>query len=203
MKTNRRNFIKNVAYLLSGALASISGFVSAALPMTSVPKAKGLSAQDICNEALEKIGHKRIPKFHPSDRVCISATMPESMKHFEKDKDATVIYSETTQDGHGIEGGTKIIYVLEIDGVGRRAWYPEELLTKIGTLVERFDSRQRYEIGTRLVTHEGFQFRYIREPVGIILLGKETTRPFWRWIPDNEFVANPPEEYLTMLKLEL
>lgn len=37
MNTNRRNFIKSVCYLLSGALASISGFVSAALGSATYP----------------------------------------------------------------------------------------------------------------------------------------------------------------------
>lgn len=200
---NRRNFFKGVTGFIAGVLVA--------------PKAKakdklmcGGQNGTLCPRCkfnkyptLDEICKNPNPKFHTGNRVRISATMPESMSHFAKGKDATVLYSSFTQDGNGIKGGTKIIYALEIDGIGACSWYPEELLTKIGTLVECIDSRQRYEVGTRLATSEDVWYRYIKKPpIGTDLLGRKITRPYWCWILESEFYANPPEEYLTMLNIE-
>ncbi len=61
---NRRNFIKGVSCLLSGALASISGFVSAALPGTIAPKPERLSfdAGDISHELKAQIDERKYHK---------------------------------------------------------------------------------------------------------------------------------------------
>lgn len=58
------------------------------------------------------------------------------------------------------------------------------------------DSRQQHRIGTYLIASNGLRFRYVRKPIGVEVLGHKTTRPFWCWIPENEFIENPPQEYL-------
>lgn len=60
----RRDFIKNASCLLGGALASISGFVSAALPGATVPQTKGLTLEKLrqYRDELEKAEAKYLKR---------------------------------------------------------------------------------------------------------------------------------------------
>lgn len=138
---NRRNFFKTVTGFVAGVCAAFVPkakaeewtYVVASYNgkgnsdgIEIYPKRKRIkpAPDDVC---------KRLPKYHTGDRVHVG-DLPDYMSHFRGgNKDATVLYSNTTQDGHGIDSGKKIIYAyaLDVDGFGYNAWYPEELLTKI------------------------------------------------------------------------
>lgn len=79
----------------------------------------------------------------------------------------------------------------------------EVVKEKLRGLPNSMSSRQLHLVGSCLVTDEGLRFRYVRKPTGTELLGRKTTRPFWCWVPEDDFIAHPPEEFLTMLKVEL
>ena len=132
MKTNRRNFIKGVTGFVAGICTAFVPSVKAKHILTQKEFQDALN--DVCNEALEKIGRKRVPKFRTGDRVRISDTLPLNMSHFRgAGGNATVLYSNITQDGFGVEGDKRIIYCLDIDDFGHSAWWPEYLLTKYGS----------------------------------------------------------------------
>jgi hypothetical protein len=69
-------------------------------------------------------------KYPPGTRVHITPELPAYMSHFEKDRDATVLYTYAMVYG-GQDPQNNKKYTLCVDGKGPSAWYDEHQLTVI------------------------------------------------------------------------
>lgn len=193
MKTNRRNFIKGVTGFVAGVVAAFVPKAKAEEWKVKVAPYNGnATSEDIEIVGIDKLEVEEFEYWYLPEKLRCDRCRKRPAMH-------TVCRPKT-------ERICCQCYVEE--GYPPADWHPECMKaykrSRTGEINPySMSSRQQYLVGTRLVTSECLRFRYVKKPMGTDLLGRKTTRPYWCWVPEDEFIANPPEEFLTMLRVEL
>ena len=58
------------------------------------------------------------------------------------------------------------------------------------------NSRQRFPLGTRLVTSGGIPHRYVKSSPNTKIFGKKLTRPIYFWISENQWIFDNSGDFI-------